>query len=190
MRNSKALLLIVACVLLVTIAAPAQKRKYGRAGKTAAPPVVATIDTTAPSKIPRGSRATCALCAQTTILHCGPSFSRIQATFSAIALSLEASIAFTFALACSSAMTSAKLIAPIWMTARSEATGFLCSISRRARIFSAFGRMLCRHVIRPQRCWSSSCASRANCARRIDCRPSETSIVAASTSRPSVTMRT
>ena len=46
MRNSKALLLIVACVLLVTIAAPAQKRKYGRAGKTAAPPVVATIDTT------------------------------------------------------------------------------------------------------------------------------------------------
>jgi thiol-disulfide isomerase/thioredoxin len=43
MRNSKALLLIVACVLLVTIAVPAQKRKYGRGAKTA--PVVATIDT-------------------------------------------------------------------------------------------------------------------------------------------------
>lgn len=45
MRNSKALILIVACVLLAAMAAPAQKRKYGRAAKTAAPPVVSPIDT-------------------------------------------------------------------------------------------------------------------------------------------------
>ena len=49
MRTSKTLLLIVACLLLASLAAPAQKRKYGNAGKTAeqaAPaPVVAAIDT-------------------------------------------------------------------------------------------------------------------------------------------------
>jgi thiol-disulfide isomerase/thioredoxin len=44
MRSSKALLLIVFCLLLATIATPAQKRKYGGA-KTATPPVVTTIDT-------------------------------------------------------------------------------------------------------------------------------------------------
>ena len=44
MHNYKALLLIVMCVLLATIAAPAQKRKYGGA-KTVTPPVVSPIDT-------------------------------------------------------------------------------------------------------------------------------------------------
>jgi len=44
MGNSKAFVLIVLCVLFVTIAAPAQKRKYG-AAKTAQKPVVAPIDT-------------------------------------------------------------------------------------------------------------------------------------------------
>src|SRR5689334_5660451 len=41
MRSYKAVLLIVACLLLVTLAAPAQKRKYGSAAKTAPAPVVA-----------------------------------------------------------------------------------------------------------------------------------------------------
>jgi thiol-disulfide isomerase/thioredoxin len=44
MRSYKALLLIVACLLLASLATPAQKRKYGSA-KTAAKPVVAPIDT-------------------------------------------------------------------------------------------------------------------------------------------------
>jgi thiol-disulfide isomerase/thioredoxin len=44
MRSYKAVLLIVACLLLVSLAAPAQKRKYGSAAKTAPAPVVA-IDT-------------------------------------------------------------------------------------------------------------------------------------------------
>ena len=45
MRSCKAVLLIVACLLLVSLAAPAQKRKYGSAAKTAPAPVVAAIDT-------------------------------------------------------------------------------------------------------------------------------------------------
>ncbi|HJT65722.1 MAG TPA: TlpA disulfide reductase family protein [Pyrinomonadaceae bacterium] len=45
MRICKALLLIVACLLLASLAAPAQKRKYGTAKTTAVKPVVAPIDT-------------------------------------------------------------------------------------------------------------------------------------------------
>lgn len=44
MRSVKAVLLIVTCLLLASLAAPAQKRKYGSA-KTVPPPVVAAIDT-------------------------------------------------------------------------------------------------------------------------------------------------
>ena len=44
MRSCKAVLLIVACLLLASLAAPAQKRKYGSA-KTVPTPVVAAIDT-------------------------------------------------------------------------------------------------------------------------------------------------
>ena len=49
MRSSKTVLLIVACLLLASLAVPAQKRRYGNA-KTppkpaAPPPVVAAIDT-------------------------------------------------------------------------------------------------------------------------------------------------
>ena len=44
MRSGKAVLLIVACLLLASLATPAQKRKYGSA-KTVPPPVVAAIDT-------------------------------------------------------------------------------------------------------------------------------------------------
>jgi len=49
MRTTKTLRLIVACLLLVSLAAPAQKRKYGNAKTTPKPavpvPVVAAIDT-------------------------------------------------------------------------------------------------------------------------------------------------
>ena len=46
MRNLKALLLIVVCLLLASLAAPAQKRKYGAAKTTTVPtPVVTSIDT-------------------------------------------------------------------------------------------------------------------------------------------------
>jgi len=48
MRSSKTVLLIVACLLLASLAVPAQKRKYGNAktaSKPAPPPVVAAIDT-------------------------------------------------------------------------------------------------------------------------------------------------
>jgi thiol-disulfide isomerase/thioredoxin len=48
MRISKTVLLIVACLLLASLAVPAQKRKYGNAKtepKTTATPVVAAIDT-------------------------------------------------------------------------------------------------------------------------------------------------
>jgi len=45
MRSFKALILIVACLLLASLAAPAQKRKYGSAKPAAPPTVVAAIDT-------------------------------------------------------------------------------------------------------------------------------------------------
>ena len=46
MRNLKALLLIVVCLLLASLAAPAQKRKYGAAKTTTVlTPVVTSIDT-------------------------------------------------------------------------------------------------------------------------------------------------
>ena len=45
MRSCKAVLLIVACLLLASLATTAQKRKYGTAKTTATPPVVTSIDT-------------------------------------------------------------------------------------------------------------------------------------------------
>ena len=45
MRTSKTLLLIVACLLLASFVAPAQKRKYGGAKPAVPTPVVAAIDT-------------------------------------------------------------------------------------------------------------------------------------------------
>lgn len=47
MRRFQAFVLIVFCVLLASLAAPAQKRKYGSAAKTAAKIVVEPIDTDA-----------------------------------------------------------------------------------------------------------------------------------------------
>jgi len=45
MKSCKAVVLIVACLLLASLAAPAQKRKYGTAKTTVTPPVVAAFDT-------------------------------------------------------------------------------------------------------------------------------------------------